>query len=96
MAKYLTGRNRMNTESRIRVMGSGCPSCRKLHRRVLNTAASLGLEGNVDYVTDMEEIIKLGVISTPVFAVDDTVISAGRIPSEPEIKETLNALLKEG
>ncbi len=86
----------MNSEARIKVMGSGCPSCRKLHRRVLNTAASLGLEGNVDYVTDMEEIIKLGVISTPVFAVDNTVISSGRIPSEQEIKEALSTLLKKG
>lgn len=70
----------------------GCAKCKQLHQLVSKIAAGVDPDIEVEYVTDIEEIMKLGVMSTPVFAVNGRVITAGRMPKEDEIIEALNEL----
>ena len=73
----------------IKVMGGGCKSCEKLLENVKEAVAELSIEADVKYITDMEEIMNAGVISTPALLVDGIVKSSGRVPKTKEIKKIL-------
>ncbi len=70
----------------IKVLGSGCASCKKLLGFAKDAVSELGIEAEVIYVTDMAEIVKLGVMSTPGLMINGKVKSMGRIPKTKEIK----------
>jgi small redox-active disulfide protein 2 len=75
----------------IKVLGPGCANCHKMHEMANNAVSELGIEANVDYVTDMMEIMKY-VMSTPGLVVDGKVKHAGKpLPSPDRVK----ALIKE-
>jgi small redox-active disulfide protein 2 len=52
----------------------------------------LKLEAVVEKVTDMNEIMKWPILSTPGLVINDKVVSSGRIPSETEITDWLKAI----
>jgi small redox-active disulfide protein 2 len=74
---------------KIQVFGSGCPSCKRLHERTVQAAKELGLDVEVEYVTDIQRLMALGVMSSPVLAVDGQPIMAGYVPDKEEIEELL-------
>lgn len=74
----------------IRVLGSGCKSCKRLYALVLDAAKELHLEGEILYVTDMAEIAKSGVMSTPALEIDGLIKIAGRVPGKTEMINLLS------
>lgn len=77
---------------KVQVLGLGCAKCKSLHELVKDVVSKYDPLIEVEYVTDIEEIMKLGVTSMPVLAINGKVITAGRMPKEDEIIETLNTL----
>ncbi len=77
---------------RIQVLGPGCPKCRALVRSAEEAVASLGLDGVVEKVTDIREIVAFGIMTTPALAVDGDVKSVGKVLTVDQVK----ALLAEG
>ena len=75
---------------RIQILGTGCPKCKKLAENAEAAAKELGLECEVEKVTDVEAIIAFNVMMTPALAVDGDVKAVGRVPSKDEIKEILS------
>ncbi|MBU4217150.1 thioredoxin family protein [Candidatus Parcubacteria bacterium] len=75
----------------IQVLGTGCPTCKKLYERTRQAAIELNLEVEVEYINDMEKILALGVMSSPVLVIDGKVITAGQFPSLEKIKELLGS-----
>ncbi|MDD2785794.1 MAG: thioredoxin family protein [Patescibacteria group bacterium] len=77
----------------IKVYGSGCASCKRLHERAVLAAKTLGIEGEVEYVTDIQRLIDLGVMQSPVMTINDEPAIVGYVPNEEEIvkviKETI-------
>jgi len=73
----------------IQILGTGCPKCRKLAENAAVAAGELGIEYELVKVTDINEIMKFGVMITPAFAVDGDVKSAGKVLSVDEIKKNL-------
>ena len=73
----------------IQVFGSGCPGCKKLHQTVVEIAQKISPDLAVDYSTDITEIAKLGAMSSPVFAIDGKIITAGKIPDAAEIEAAI-------
>lgn len=74
---------------KIQVLGSGCPTCKKLYGMTQKAVDELELEEKVDYVTGvegMQAIIKMGVMSSPVLAVDGKPVMVGFVPDIEEIK----------
>ncbi len=69
----------------IKVLGSGCAKCQKLEKNVLKAIQESGLNAQVVKVTDLQAIMKYGVISTPALVVDEVVKSTGRILSPSDI-----------
>jgi small redox-active disulfide protein 2 len=78
---------------RIQVLGPGCAKCQELAKRTETAARHLGLEVVVEKVTDLQEIMKFGIMMTPGLAIDGTVKLAGRVPSEGEIENILTTVL---
>ena len=76
---------------RIQVMGTSCPKCRKLKGRVDSVLSELGLDCDVEKVSDIKDIMALGVMMTPALAIDGEVKSTGKLLSVDEIKELLEA-----
>ncbi len=74
---------------KIQVLGSGCQSCKKLFELTKQAAKELGIATEVEYVTDIQEIIKLGVMSSPVLTINGKVVLAGSLPKVEKIKELI-------
>ena len=75
----------------IKVLGSGCANCKRLEATARKVVGGLGIEAEIEKVTDYAEIMKWPILSTPGLVVNDKLVSAGRIPSEAEITDWLKA-----
>ena len=74
---------------KIEILGTGCPKCKKLAENTETAAKNLGIEYEIEKVTDINEIMKFGVMVTPALAVDGRVKLAGKVPSVEEVKNLL-------
>jgi small redox-active disulfide protein 2 len=70
----------------IQILGTGCPKCKKLAENARTAADELGLECQIEKVTQINDIMKFGVMMTPALAVDGQVKAAGKVLSPEEIK----------
>ncbi len=75
--------------TKLQLMGTGCPKCKKLAENTEAAAKALGIEYAIEKVTDINEIMKFGVMLTPALAVDGQVKVVGKVPSPDEIKKWL-------
>ncbi len=74
---------------KIHVLGPGCASCEGLAADVKALAAELGIECEIEKITDINQMLSFGVMLTPALVVDGEVKVAGRRPSMDELKEML-------
>jgi len=72
---------------KIQILGTGCPKCKKLAENAEAAAQELGIEFEIEKLTDINEIMKFGVMMTPALAVDGEVKAVGKVLSTGEIKE---------
>ena len=79
-----------NQITSIQVLGSGCPTCKKLFELTKKAVTELDLKANVDYVNDIQKIIELGVMSSPVLTINGKVALVGQLPSLEKIKKLLS------
>jgi len=71
----------------IKVLGTGCPTCKQLHELVLKAVEELKLEISVEYINDIQTMLDLGVMSSPVLVVNDVPVAVGQVPSYEKIKQ---------
>jgi small redox-active disulfide protein 2 len=74
---------------KIQVLGSGCPTCKKLFELTKQAVAELGLKTEVEYVTDIQKIVAMGLMSSPVLAIDGKPIFTGFLPNTEKIKKLI-------
>jgi len=74
---------------KIQILGTGCPKCKKLAEHAEAAVKSAGVECSIEKVTDINEIMKFGVMMTPALAIDGQVKVVGKVPSPDEIKKWL-------
>jgi small redox-active disulfide protein 2 len=80
----------------IKVLGSGCPNCKKLEALTRQAVEGLAIEAEVIKVTDYNNIMAYNIMSTPALVINEKLVSYGRIPSPAEITTFLtNALASE-
>ncbi len=75
---------------KIQILGTGCPKCRKLAENAEIAAKELGLDFQIEKVSQVSDIMKMGVMMTPALAVDGIVKIAGKVVSPEEIKPLLS------
>ena len=76
----------------IKVLGSGCKNCHALLESTKEAVKAMGLGIEVRYVTDMQEIMKYGVMSMPALVVNEKVASMGKVLKAAEVEELLRKL----
>ena len=74
---------------KLQILGTGCPKCKKLAENAEAAARTLGIEYELGKVTDINQIMKFGVMMTPALVVDGEVKVAGKVPGVEEIKGML-------
>jgi small redox-active disulfide protein 2 len=74
---------------RLQILGTGCPKCKKLTENAEAAAKALGIEYSIEKVTDINDIMKFGVMMTPALVVDGVVKVVGRVPDVDAVKTML-------
>lgn len=74
---------------KLQILGTGCPKCKKLTENAEAAARELGIEYTIEKVTEINEMMKFGVMMTPALAVDGVVKSVGKVLGAEEIKGML-------
>jgi len=75
----------------ILVIGPGCHKCKTLALLAEQAVTELGVSAEITKVTDLKQIMALGVMTTPALAVNGTVKVTGRVPTVPQIKAMLQS-----
>ena len=76
----------------IKILGSGCANCVNLERVTREAVTALGIDAQIEKVTDFPTIVGYGVMSTPGLVVDEKVVMSGRVPTAGAVRELLASL----
>lgn len=79
----------------IKVLGPGCPKCKRLEELTRAAVEGTGVEVNITHVTDLGEILQYPIIHTPGLVINEKLASSGRIPSKAEIVSFITTALAE-
>ena len=69
----------------IKILGGGCPKCKRLEALAREAAEELGVEATFAKVKDLKDIMAYDVMSTPALVIDGEVKCSGRVPSKDEV-----------
>jgi small redox-active disulfide protein 2 len=72
---------------KIQILGTGCPKCEKLFQNAETAAKEMGIEYEIEKITDINEIMKFGVIMTPALAIDGNTKLVGKVSTTDEIQK---------
>jgi small redox-active disulfide protein 2 len=75
---------------KLQILGTGCPKCNKLAEFTEKAAKELCIDYTLEKVTDINEIMKYGVMMTPALVVDGMVKVSGKIPKPDELKAMIS------
>jgi small redox-active disulfide protein 2 len=81
---------------KIKVLGPGCANCHRVAEIVEEAAAEMGLEVEIEMVTDRVEFARYNLLATPGLVIDDKLVVGGRIPGLDEVKTLLGRAVKIG
>jgi small redox-active disulfide protein 2 len=73
----------------IKVLGTGCPNCKKTKAVVAEAIQELHVDVKVIEVQDIPSIMAYGVMSTPAIVIDEKVVSAGKVPAKSQVMEMI-------
>lgn len=73
----------------VKVLGAGCKTCHEQYENAKAAVAALGLNIEVEYITDMEKVMEYGVMSMPAIVVNDKVVSMGKLLKAAEVEKLL-------
>lgn len=76
----------------IKVLGAGCKSCHELYENAKQAVNDMGLDLEVEYITDMQKVMEYGVMSMPAFVVNEKVVSMGKVLKASEVMALLRKL----
>lgn len=74
----------------VKVLGAGCKSCHEMYENTKQAVKNLGLNIEVEYITDMQKIMEYGVMSMPALVVNEKVISMGKVLKVTDAEKLLH------
>lgn len=75
---------------KLEIYGSGCSKCKTLGANAEAAAQALGLDYEVEKITDMNAIIDAGVMRTPALGVDGKIVVEGKVVAADELQKLLS------
>ena len=76
----------------VKVLGAGCKSCHEQYENAKAAVKTMGLDIEVEYITDMEKVMAYGVMSMPAIVVNDKVVSMGKVLKAADVEKLLRKL----
>ena len=76
----------------VKVLGAGCRACHEQYENAKTAVKALGLDVEVEYITDMEKVMGYGVMSMPAIVVNEEVVSRGKALKAAEVEKLLRKL----
>lgn len=73
----------------VQVLGPGCPDCEQFCRNAEAAVKELGIDANVEKITDIDQILEFDVLMTPALAIDGQVKAVGKALTAEEIRALL-------
>lgn len=74
---------------KIQVLGSGCPTCKKLFELTQQAVRELQINTEVEYITNIQKIIEMGLLSSPVLVINGKPVLVGSLTNMEEIKKLI-------
>lgn len=75
---------------KVQILGTGCPKCKQLADNAAQAIEENGIDAEIEKITQINDIMKFGVMMTPALAVDGEVKSTGKLLTPEEIKELIS------
>jgi len=75
---------------KLQILGTGCKKCLLLTEHAETAAKELGIDYQLEKITDIGKITEMGVMMTPALAIDDAIVLSGKTSSSEEIKKILS------
>lgn len=76
----------------VKVLGGGCAKCNQLEANAAEALKELGIDIKIEKVKDFAEIAAMGVMSTPALAINDKVVSFGKVIKKDEVVNILKKM----
>lgn len=73
----------------IQVLGTGCRKCQTTVKYINEAAAALGTPIDLQKVEDIQDIVAMGVMTTPAVAIDGRIVHSGSVPLKSAIEDWL-------
>ena len=73
----------------IKVIGPGCANCKRLLEVTRQAVKEAGLETEIEYVTDIQKMVEMGIMQTPALAINGKVVLSGFVPDVKTIKNKI-------
>lgn len=80
---------------KIQVLGSNCPNCKKMYNSICRIATDLKIKDAIEYIDDLQVMVKIGLMTTPALLIDDELVLTGSHHSDEEISQALTQSLKD-
>jgi small redox-active disulfide protein 2 len=74
---------------KIQILGTGCPKCKQLEANAREAVVKMGVEADIEKITDIDQIMELGVMMTPGLVIDGEVRSVGKLLTVDQIAAQL-------
>ncbi|MDP4153571.1 MAG: thioredoxin family protein [Bacillota bacterium] len=78
----------------VKILGSGCKKCNELEANTKEALKQLGMDTDIDHVTDFAKIAAYGVMTTPALVIDGKVVSYGKVLKNDEVITILQKVRK--
>jgi small redox-active disulfide protein 2 len=77
----------------IKILGTGCPNCKRLEKNTRAALALMDSEAVVTKVTEMDDITAYDILATPGLVINGKVVCSGRVPTVSEITSMIGAAM---
>ena len=75
----------------VKVLGGGCSKCETLLANTKEAVANVGVEAEVEYITDFAVIGSYGIMSMPALVVNEKVVSMGKVLKTADVEKLLES-----
>lgn len=76
----------------VKVLGAGCKSCHEQYENAKKAIKDMGLDLEVEYITDMQKVMEYGAMSMPALVVNEKVVFMGKVLKSDDVIALLHKL----